>query len=92
MQILQERARIPLTASFFILYPSALEVRGNMNKGKIKVLTDDEAESLGLVQKALQKCEPEDLLVGFVKDHNKYYAIIYTVKPRRRYLHRLQLR
>jgi hypothetical protein len=57
----------------------------------VKVLTDDEAESLGLVQKALQKCESEDLLVGFVKDHNKYYAIIYTVKPRRRYLCRLQI-
>jgi hypothetical protein len=55
---------------------------------EVRVLTDDEAWSKGLVQKALQKCESEDLLVGFVKDHNKYYAIIYTVKPRRRYLQR----
>jgi hypothetical protein len=58
----------------------------------VRVLTDEEVWSKGLDQKALAKCEPEDLLVGFVKDHSKYYAILYTVKPRRRYLHRLELR
>jgi hypothetical protein len=54
-------------------------------------LTDEEAWSKGLVKKALAICEEGDLLVGIVADHSKYFAVIYTVKPRRRYLQRFQI-
>jgi hypothetical protein len=60
-------------------------------KAQIKVLTDDEAWKLGLPRKALALCEENDLLVGFIQDNRKYYAIIYTVKPRRRYLRHIKL-
>jgi hypothetical protein len=62
-----------------------------MEETEIKVLTDDEAWSRGLVQKALAMCEENDLLVGVVADHGKYYAVICTVKGTRRYLQRFKL-
>jgi hypothetical protein len=58
---------------------------------EVRVLTDDEAWSKGLVKKALAKCEENDLLVGIVADHSGYFAVIYTVKPRGRYLQRFKL-
>jgi hypothetical protein len=52
---------------------------------EVRVLTDDEAWSKGLVKKALAICEEGDLLVGIIQSGDEYLAVIYTEKEGRRY-------